>query len=179
VRTISDEATVLGEPRAFDTIIYGGLVVGVLDASDAMIFFGLRGGSPRGIFQYIASGLLGRASFSGGSKTVLLGVLLHFLIAFIHAAIYYSLSLRFPMLIRQAVIWGMIYGVAAYFVMSRIVVPLSAAPKIPFRFVPFVNGVLAITLLVGLPIALIARWSAKANKKPSKHGCLRASQDAR
>jgi hypothetical protein len=165
----SHEATFFGHPRAFDTILYGGLVAGVLDALDAMIFFGLRGASPRGIFQYIASGLLGRASFSGGSKTVMLGVLLHFLIAFIHAAIYYSLSLRLPTLIRQAVVWGMIYGVAAYFVMNRIVVPLSAAPKIPFRFAPFVNGVLAITLLVGLPIALIARWSAKANTRSHRN----------
>lgn len=149
-------------PRAFATIFYGGLLVGALDGLDALIFFGLRGATPLGIFQYIASGLLGRAAFGGGLKTALLGVLLHFLIAFILATIYFGASLRFPALIRQALIWGPIYGVAAYFMMNFVVVPLSAAPKIPFSLAPFLNGVIGHALLVGLPIALIARRSAGA-----------------
>lgn len=163
-----DEASSLERPRAFDTIVYGGLIVGVLDGLDALIFFGLRGSTPTGIFQYIASGLLGRAAFSGGLKTVVLGVLLHFLIAFILAAIYYGLSLRLPTLIRRAVICGLIYGVVVYFVMNFLVVPLSAAPKIPFRVAPFLNGVIGHALLVGLPIALMARLSAKKNKRAGR-----------
>lgn len=153
-----------GRPRALDTIVAGGLVVGVLDGLDALIFFGLRGSSPRGIFQYIASGLLGRAAFSGGAKTFVLGVLLHFLNATIFATIYYFASRRLPMLIRQALVWGPLYGIVVYFAMNFVVVPLSAAPKIPFRFAPFLNGVIGHALLVGLPIAILARRSARANR---------------
>src|SRR5438876_12225396 len=113
-----DNARAPRQPRAFQTIVYGGLVVGVLDILDAMIFFGIRNGvKPIRIFQSIASGLLGRASYSGGLKTAVLGVFLHFLIAFIMATVFYFASLILPTLIRHAVIWGMIYGVAAYFVM--------------------------------------------------------------
>jgi hypothetical protein len=151
-------------PRAFEAILYGGLIVGVLDGLDALTFFGLRGVKPANIFQYIASALMGRAAYRGGLSTVALGVLLHFVVAFILATIYYGLSLRFPVLIRQAVICGLLYGEVAYFAMNFLVVPLTAAAKIPFSLAPFINGLAGHALLVGLPIALIARWSARTNQ---------------
>lgn len=161
---LSDATCSLGRPRALETILYGGLVVGALDALDAMIFFGLwNSSSPKGIFQYIASALLGRASFSGGFATILLGVLLHFLIATILTAIYYCASLYLPMLIRRALVWGPIYGVAAHFVMNFVVTPLSAAPKTRYSVPVMLNGVIGHALLIGLPIALITRWSARRN----------------
>ena len=43
-------------------ILYGGLVVGTLDALDALIFFGLRGVAPIRIGQSIAAGVLGALS---------------------------------------------------------------------------------------------------------------------
>lgn len=159
----SDDVSSLERPRAFDTILYGGLVAGTLDILYAVIASGLRGRSPTGVLQYVASGLLGRDSFSGGWKTAVLGLILHFLIAFVIAATYYSASLILPTLIRQAVVWGLVYGVAVYFVMNYVVLPLSAVPRIPFSFVTFISGLLVHALLVGLPIALFARRSAKAN----------------
>jgi hypothetical protein len=154
-------------PRAFDTILYGGLIVGVLDALDAMIFSGLYGVSPARVWRFVASGLLGRASFDGGMKTVALGLLIHFLIAFSLAAIYYRASLSFPALLRRAVWWGLIYGSAVYFVMRYVVTPLSAAPPLRFSVASFLNGLVGHALLVGLPIALVARWSQKSAAKAS------------
>lgn len=156
-----DNAPAYKRPLAAETILYGGLVVGILDALDAVIFFGLKGISPVRIFQSVAGGLLGSASFEGGWMTAVLGVFLHFLIAFIIAAVYYLASLRFPALIRHAITWGIIYGTAVYFVMNRIVVPLSAASKPAFSVPSFLNGIIGHALLVGLPIALVARRSAK------------------
>ena len=129
-------------PRAFDTILYGGLIVGVLDGLYAVVASGLRGVSPTRVFQYISSALLGRAAFDGGFKIALLGGLLHFLIAFLIAAVYYVASLAFPTLIRRAVLWGLLYGAAVYFVMNYFVLPLSAAPRVPFIFAGFVIGVI-------------------------------------
>jgi hypothetical protein len=149
--------------RAFNVIVYGGLTAGALDALDAVTFFGLRGISPIRIFQHIASGLLGRASFSGGLKTVLLGLVLHFQIAFIIATVYYGASLVLPTLIRHPFVWGPIYGVVAYFMMNRVVIPLSAASHGPVSLPVLLNGLLIHALGVGLPIALFARRSAKVN----------------
>jgi hypothetical protein len=91
-------------PRALEVILYGGLVVGVLDGLYAVVFNGLRGVSPIRVFQFITSGLVGRSAFSGGVTTFLFGILLHFLIAFTVAGIYCGASLLLPMLIRQAVL---------------------------------------------------------------------------
>src|SRR5712671_2049976 len=84
-----------GRPRAFDTIVYGGLVAGVLDISYAIIFSWLRSGVPPSrILQSVASGLIGReAARGGGWKTALLGLFLHFLNAFIIATIFFGASL--------------------------------------------------------------------------------------
>jgi hypothetical protein len=151
----------LNRPRAFETIVYGGLAIGVLDFLDATIFFGSRGISPVRIFQHVASGLLGRASFDGGYTTFALGLFLHFVVAFGIATVFYIASLKLPMLIRHPVLWGMIYGVVAHFVMQYVVVPLSFASQGRFSLPVFLNSVIGHALLVGLPVALVARWSAR------------------
>ncbi len=145
----------LRAPRA---ILLAGLVIGILDGLDAIVFFGLRGAKPLAIFQSIAAGVLGRSSFRGGVATAFLGVLLHFFIATVIALVYYVASTRVRVLTRYPIVFGMLYGIAVYFVMSRIVVPLSAAggggaPTFPV----LMNGLLIHAFGVGLPSALFAR----------------------
>jgi hypothetical protein len=161
IKLSSDNSHSFQPPRAFNAILYGGLAVGVLDGLAAVILTSLRGGSPTRMFQTIASGLIGRASLEGGWATILLGVSLHFLIAFIWATIYYSASLKLPTLIRQAIICGPIYGVVVYFAMQIIVLPLSAIGKPPFSFAAPLQGIIVHILCVGLPIAIAARMAAK------------------
>jgi len=153
----------LERPRAFDTILYGGLAVGILDGSAAVILSSLKGVSATRVFQYIASGMLGRASYNGGLTTVLLGVLIHFLIAFTVATVYYRASLKLPMLVQRAALWGPIYGIAVHFAMRFIVLPLSAVQRPPFTFSGLLQNMIVHALCVGLPVALIARRSAKMN----------------
>lgn len=163
---LSDDASRLGRPRAFDTILYGGLAVGILDGLFALIFYGLiLGVKPLRIFQSVASGVLGRASFEGGTQTFLLGILLHFLVATCIAAVYYMASLKLPVLIHRAVICGLVYGMIAYIVMNYVVIPLSAASSGRFSLRTFLPAFIGHAFLVGLPVALIARQSAKANTK--------------
>ena len=147
-------------PRA---ILYGGLVVGVLDLLDAFIFFGLRSGArPIGILHSIAAGAIGRdAARAGGSTTAALGVLLHFTIAFIIAATYVVASRFLPALRKRWVVCGLAFGVLAYFVMTFVVVPLSnAGPgRIAFSLpvAPvLINGLAIHAFGVGLPAAYFA-----------------------
>jgi hypothetical protein len=58
-----------------------GLFAGTLDIADALIFNVLRGITPIQVLQYIASGLIGTASFRGGLASAGLGLVLHYLIA--------------------------------------------------------------------------------------------------
>jgi uncharacterized membrane protein YagU involved in acid resistance len=144
-------------------ILTGAAVVGALDALDAIIFFGLRSGvTPGRIFQSVASGLLGRASFQGGAATVALGVLIHFSIAFSIVATYYLASRRFDLLTRRAVVCGIAYGVVVYLFMNLVVVPLSAVTRGHPALPVIVNGVLIHMFGVGLPSAVFARAASVA-----------------
>jgi uncharacterized membrane protein YagU involved in acid resistance len=137
-------------------ILYGTIVVGTLDAIDAIVVFGLRGSTPIRVFQGIASGWLGRASFAGGLPTALLGVLTHFFIAFAIVATYYAASRKISRLRRQPLIYGAIYGVAVYFFMNLVVIPLSAIGAVRFSWPLFVNGILIHVFGIGIPSALFA-----------------------
>jgi hypothetical protein len=138
-------------------VLFGTLVVGALDALDAIVFFGLRGATPTRIFQSIAAGLLGRSSFSGGISTAALGVALHFFIAFM-IVVTFVVAGRYIDVLRRAPIWsGLAYGVAVYLFMNLVVVPLSAAGRAPFSWPVTINGVVIHMLGVGLPSSLFAK----------------------
>ena len=144
-----------GRARA---IVAGGLAAATLDAVDALVAYKLAYGmSPLVIYQFVASGLLGKAAYAGGATAALLGVAVHLLVAFTAATVFVLASERFPALRRGAVGWGLAFGVAVFAVMSFVVIPLSriGASVPPLSLV--VNGVLGHALLVGLPIALAAR----------------------
>jgi hypothetical protein len=66
------------------------------------------------------------------------------------------LSRFVPILRRQTVVAGLLYGVAVYFVMNDAVLPLSAAGRGPFVLPVFVNGILIHAFGVGLPSAWFA-----------------------
>jgi hypothetical protein len=143
--------------RAAIAIVAATLVVGTLDALDAIIFFGFRGASSAQIFQSIASGVLGRSAFEGERTNVGMGVALHYLIAFLIVVVFFIFSRRLRYLTAHPVASGLAYGVAVYFTMTYVVVPLSAAVQGPFSLPVFVNGVLIHMFGVGLPTALIVR----------------------
>jgi hypothetical protein len=152
-------------PRAIPTILGGGLLAGLLDATDAIIYFGIKSNVPAGrIFQYIASGLIGiRASTRLGPLGILLGVILQFTIAIGAAAVFYFAARKFPLLIRRPFLSGPIFGLGLYGFMNLIVVPLSAVPKPPhpvFSWLDLASGIFAHVVLIGIPIALIAQRSA-------------------
>ena len=104
-------------------------------------------------------GVLGRSDArAGGVPTALLGGALHFFIAGCMVGAYYLLSGPVPMLRRQPVLWGAIYGTAAFFVMNCVVIPLSAAPtpKLDFSSGWLWMSIVAHAILVGIPAGVFA-----------------------
>jgi len=139
------------------TILIGTLTVGTLDLLDAVLFFGIRNGTPPvRIFQSIAAGWLGRASFTGGASSAALGVATHYLVAFGIVLTYLLASRRVPVLVRHTVMCGALYGVGVYFFMNLVVIPLSAIGPQRFTTAPFINGIAIHILGVGIPSAFFA-----------------------
>lgn len=89
--------------------------------------------------------------------TAVLGLFLHFVIAFGAATVFFFMSRWTPILVQQALIFGPLYGIAVYFFMNRIVVPLSNARKFPFNLKMMIIGVVIHIFCVGLPIAIVIR----------------------
>src|SRR5689334_23554332 len=74
-------------------VLLGGLVAGTFDITYACTFWYLkRGVLPSRVFQSVASGLLGAASFTGGWRSAALGLALHYFIAMSMAVTYYLRS---------------------------------------------------------------------------------------
>lgn len=148
-------------PLARHVIGWGGGAIAVLDIANAMTFWAIyRGTSPTSILQSIAAGLLGREAFAGGAASAALGAALHLGICFAIAGVYYLGCVRWPGLLRKPALHGAIYGAGVYLVMNHVVVPLSRAIPVPFIPVWFLDNLLGHILLVGLPLAYLARGSA-------------------
>ena len=141
-----------------EAMIYGGLVVGALDLVDAFFFYGwIRGASPVRIFQSIAAGILGRASYQDGAASALLGLLIQFVNGFLIVSIYGLASRAIPALTRHPFILGALYGCGAHLVMFFVVVPLSRAGTPHSTWPVMINGLIGHALFVGIPSALFAR----------------------
>ncbi len=142
-------------PKLGLAIIVGGATAGILDAISAFLTYGW--GMPRGI----ASGLLGQQAFQGGAAIWILGLFLHFLIAFSAAAVYCLASLKLTFLRKNFVICGLIYGMMVFLFMSLVVVPLSAIHATrPLSLSELRHGIVMQMLIIGLPISISARFFA-------------------
>jgi hypothetical protein len=146
--------------RRVASILWGGAIAGTLDILAAFALSASRGGRPVRVLQGIASGLLGPSAMQGGASTAVLGLFLHFLIAFTAAAVYFAASRGIPVLVRRAAVCGLAYGVVVYLFMNLVVLPASRVT----RGTPAVSVVIWLLIIhmlcVGLPIALaVRRWS--------------------
>jgi len=142
----------------FQPIFWGGLIAGTLDITAAFLTAWFRAGvTPTRVLQFIASGLLGAGSFSGGTKTVLLGLALHYLIATVATTVFYLASHKWLFLVERPVMVGLLYGVVVYGFMNFVVLPLSRVQPRPLTLTGFIIGLLTLMFCIGLPIALIVR----------------------
>lgn len=139
-------------------VALGGFTVAMLDIINAMLFWYLyKDVAPMRILQSISAGLLGRQAFAGGAGSAALGALLHLLIACGMAMTYVTVSRLLPRISQKPVLAGTLFGLGAYAVMTYLVVPLSRANPVPPNPWWTLDSIAAHILLVGVPLAFIAR----------------------
>lgn len=129
-------------------ILVGGLVAGSLDAISAFLTYGW------GVPRAIAAGLLGKEALHGGLGIWILGLFLHYFIAYTAATIYCLASLKLEFLKPHFLVCGTFYGIAVFLVMTLIVLPLSARHSVgPYQLHSLIQGLLVHMYLIGVPIA--------------------------
>jgi hypothetical protein len=149
-------------------VLGAGVVAGTLDIAFACVFWAAKSDVPAvRIFQSVAAGLLGRASFEGGAATAALGLALHYLIALSMSLVYYLAAQRWQVLWRRPVQCGAGYGLLVYVIMNYLVVPLSAAGPGSEDPLWVTLSIAAHVFLIGIPIALFTRPpSARSRETP-------------
>jgi asparagine N-glycosylation enzyme membrane subunit Stt3 len=138
-------------------IVSAGTICGAMDITAALVVYGMMGAKPLRLLQGIAGGVLGPRTYAGGIATALLGLALHFVIAFGAATVFFIASRGIRFLLDHAVVSGIMYGIVVYFFMQRVVIPLSRANRNPFSLKFMVIGIVIHIFCVGLPIALSIR----------------------
>lgn len=142
------------------TLLESGLIIGLADGIAAVTSaYVTRGTTPDRVFQYIASGAIGKDAYSGGMPIVLLGILFHFFIAFNFTAFFYFLANKQKWLLDKIYLYGAIYGVFIWLIMNFIVIPLSQITRGPFNASGVAIGLLIHIFVIGIPIAWLTKRS--------------------
>jgi hypothetical protein len=148
---------------ALKRLVRAGLLTGITDGLFAIVlsvFF--YGSTVARLWQGVASTLLGKEAFEGGTTTALVGVLMHFGVAFGWSAVFIFLVLR-SRRVRDVLASpygpakvGALYGPFIWSVMSLIVIPLLVhrPPTIGARWWIQLIGHIP---FVGIPIAAASR----------------------
>ncbi|MDP9077550.1 MAG: DUF1440 domain-containing protein [Bacteroidota bacterium] len=141
--------------KIFLNILWIGFVVGTLDGIGTILSAYKAG--PVIIFQFIASGAFGKATFKGGMPMFWWGVWFHYFIAYSFTAVFYVAYPSFYKFFRNKYLIGLEYGIITWIVMNFIVVPTSKIGFHPIKNVlPILIGISILIICVGMPIALIA-----------------------
>jgi uncharacterized membrane protein YagU involved in acid resistance len=117
-------------------VLWGGLISGSADLFAACTFAAIRGVTPMRLLQTITSAMIGQKAFGNGRGAALLGLGLHFLIAFTVATPYTIASCYLTVLTEYSVLSGLLYGAAVHLFMTFIVLPLSSLKR-PFSMTFF------------------------------------------
>jgi hypothetical protein len=147
--------------------VIGGLITGIPHLIvQAGIVYGLILKSPFiTSLQFVASGAMGNAAYTGGLATALLGLMLELLMTIMIAGIFILSADRIPLLRKHVIPGSLLYGFGVFVAMNFIVLPLSAAPPLPAPPVwLFIEIILEHVLLIGLPLGLLVRWNDKTNR---------------
>jgi uncharacterized membrane protein YagU involved in acid resistance len=138
------------------TILISGIVAGTLDAiAGVIVYFIWFKFNPFQVLQFIASGVHGPSAINSGIPMIFAGMIYHYFIAFVVAAIYYFAYPKISLLREYKIIAGLIFGLGIWLIMNLIILPNSNIPKTPFDGGLATAGIIWHMLLVGLPIALI------------------------
>ncbi|WHU02852.1 hypothetical protein [Sphingomonas sp. NIBR02145] len=142
--------------RAGQRILVSTLVAGTLDIAAAALLAIQAGRTPDKMLRGVASGPFPDAVHWGLGGAAL-GLLVHFAIMAVMAAVYILAADRLPVLKAQRLLAGILYGIATWAVMNLVVLPLRWPTVFPHLDLQSVaTQLFCHIVLVGLPIALIA-----------------------
>ena len=132
------------------------LLCATLDAIYPTTLALLRGKDPAALWRSVASGPFPGAG-EWGTPGILAGLAVHFTLMAAMVAVYMLVARSRPALLGRPWLAGIGYGLITYIVMNLVVLPLRFGAPLPPPMLSIATQLGAHILLVGLPIAFIAR----------------------
>lgn len=139
------------------TVAVSWLLVGTLDILAAIIQTLIAGASIERLMRYIASGIFGETAFTGGAWYPVAGLIFHYLIAFSWTILFYLLYPKLRFAPSNRLVVGIGYGALIWFVMNRIVLPLSNVPQRAFDLQRAIIAALVLMVAIGIPLSFRAQ----------------------
>jgi len=134
------------------------LLVGVLDITAAMLSFYLSTGkSPEIVLKFIASAVQGTDAYTAGIASTLLGIGLHFLVAFLFTLFFFLLYKPMALHRYNACMVGVVYGFFIWFAMNQLILPMTSVKQQPFKWLEAVKAMLILITMIGLPLAFMLK----------------------
>jgi hypothetical protein len=130
-------------------------ISGTLDILLAMLLTLWFGREIPDMLRMVASGPFPAATDMGAGGAIL-GLVVHFTLMAIMAAIFLWIVRLRPALLDTPYRTALAYGVVTYFAMNWLVVPLRFGSPLPPKTLSIVTQLFAHIVLVGIPFALVA-----------------------
>ena len=136
-------------------IVVATAISGTLDILFAMILTVIFGREIGGMLRYVGSGPF-PAAMDMGTGGAALGLLVHFTLMALMAAVLMLFVRRRPQLLDKPILLGIAYGLLTYVIMNLLVVPLRFDTPLPPSALSIATQLFAHIVLVGIPMALVA-----------------------
>lgn len=137
-------------------IAWAGLLAGTLDILAACGNFSIQTGrDPIIVLRFVASGAVGPDAMTGGWPMALLGLIIHFVIAYSWTILFFLIYTKLPN--GNWIVYGLTYGVVVWVIMNLVILPLTKIPQRPFNLNSAIIGMIILMLMIGLPISYLAR----------------------
>jgi hypothetical protein len=142
------------------------LIVGTLDIIAAIIQTFIGGGNITRLMQYIASGVFGPAAFEGGTAYAVMGLAFHYVVALGWSTLFFLIYPRLTFAPTNRLLTGIGYGILVWFMMNRVVLPLSNVKMGPFDVQKAIIAALVLIVAIGIPLSLMASKHFLKTKQP-------------
>ena len=139
------------------------VISGTLDILFAMILTLLFGREIGNMLRFVASGPFPGAT-NWGASGALLGLVVHFTLMAVMAAAFLLIARARPQLLDTPWRTALAFGVASYFAMNWLVVPLRFHTALPPKPLSIATQLFAHVVLVGVVFAFVARRTLRAER---------------
>lgn len=134
------------------------LIAGTFDISVAFLnAYASAKVLPEIVLQYIASGVFGKAAFSGGLAMAAMGLLFHFIIAFASVVAFYLAYPQIALLRKSVLLNAVLIALIAWLITTQFIIPLSQITQPPFDWHKALLAIAILIVFLGTPIALRTR----------------------